>query len=89
MEHTSAVFFSAWDELPKHKTRPFNRIEKKAGKLYKIPVDKQGEKLAEKERIWYKTLKNERFDNMPEIYGYDPLCMEEIKGKNTKNASSN
>ena len=74
--------FSAWDELPKLRTRSFNRIEKKAGKLYKIPADKQGEKLAEKERSWYKALKGERFDNLPEIYGYDPLCMEEIKGKN-------
>ena len=33
---------SVWDELPKLKTRPFNRIESRNGKLYKIPVDKQG-----------------------------------------------
>lgn len=74
--------YSVWDELPKLKTRPFNRIEKKEGKLYKIPVDKQGESLALREQAWYKILKGEHFDNIPEIYDYDPLCMEEIKGKN-------
>jgi len=74
--------YSVWDELPKLKTRPFNRIKKKDGKLYKIPVDKQGEGLAVREQAWYKMLKGEHFDNLPEIYGYDPLCMEEINGKN-------
>ncbi len=73
---------SVWDELPKLQTRPFNRIEKKNGKLYKIPVDKQGEDLAVREQAWYKMLKGEHFDNLPEIYGYDPLCLEEIRGKN-------
>jgi len=74
--------YSEWDELPKLKTRPFNRIEKKDGKLYKIPVDKQGESLAVREQAWYKMLKGESFNNLPEIYGNDPLCMEEIIGKN-------
>ena len=74
--------YSVWDELPKLKTRPFNRIEKKDGKIYKIPVDKQGENLALREQAWYKMLKGENFDNLPEIYGYNPICMEEIKGKN-------
>ena len=74
--------YSVWDELPKLKTRPFNHIEIKDGKLYKIPVDKQGQTLAKREQAWYRMLKDEHFDNLPEIYGYDPLCMEEIKGKN-------
>lgn len=74
--------FSVWDELPKLKTRPFNKIESKNGKLYKFPVDKQGERLAVREQAWYKTLKGEHFDNLPVIFGYDPLCMEEINGKN-------
>ena len=73
---------SVWDELPKLKTRPFNKIEKKSGRLYKIPVDKQGAGLAVREQAWYKALRGEHFDNLPEIYGYDPLCMEEIDGKN-------
>lgn len=73
---------SVWDELPKLKTRPFNKIEVKDGKLYKIPADKQGEKLAVREQAWYKELKNKKFDNLPEIYSYNPLCMEKIDGKN-------
>lgn len=83
LRHTHEYgMFSVWDELPKLKTRPFNRIEKKDGKLYKIPLDKQGKELAVREQAWYKMLKGVHFDNLPEIYGYDPLCMEEINGKN-------
>lgn len=73
---------SVWDELPKLKTRPFNRIESRNGKLYKIPVDKQGKKLAVREQAWYKELKDKQFENLPEIYSFDPLCMEKIDGKN-------
>ena len=73
---------SVWDELPKLKTRPFNRMEEKDGKLYKIPVDEQGRKLAVREQNWYRALKDKHFDNLPEIYSYDPLCMEKIDGKN-------
>ena len=74
--------YSVWDELPKHRTRQFNRIEKKDGKLYKTPLDQRGKELAVREQAWYRMLKGEHFENLPEIYGYDPLCMEEIKGKN-------
>lgn len=73
---------SVWDELPKLKTRPFNKMEERDGKLFKIPVDAQGRKLAVREEAWYKELKNKHFDNIPEIYSYDPLCMEKIDGKN-------
>jgi len=73
---------SVWDELPKMKTRPFNRIEIKEGKLYKIPVDDQGRALAVREENWYKELNNNHFTNIPEIYSYDPLCMELVDGKN-------
>lgn len=73
---------SVWDALPKLKTRPFNRMEERDGRLYKIPVDEQGRVLAVREENWYRALKDRRFDNIPEIYGYDPLCMEKIDGKN-------
>lgn len=73
---------SVWDELPKLKTRPFNRMEEKDGKLIKKPVDEQGKKLAVREQNWYRALKDKHFDNLPEIYSYDPLCMEKIDGKN-------
>lgn len=80
--------YAVWDELPKLMTRPFNRIEKIDGKLYKIPVDKQGELLANREQAWYKMLKGKRFENLPQIYDYNPLCMEDINGKNIYEYSS-
>lgn len=74
--------FSIWDELPKQKTRPFNRIEIEGGKIKKIPLDHQGRELAVREQAWYKKLNGEKFNNIPEIYSYDPICMELIDGKN-------
>lgn len=74
--------FSVWDSLPKLKTRPFNRMEERNGRLLKIPVDAQGQKLAVREQNWYKALKDKHFDNIPEIYDYDPIEMEKIDGKN-------
>lgn len=74
--------FSEWDKLPKMRTRPFNRVEVDEDKLYKIPVDAQGRKLAVREQAWYRTLKGKSFKNLPKIYDYDPLCMEFIEGKN-------
>lgn len=73
---------SVWEELPKLKTRPFNRMKECEGKLYKIPVDQQGENLAIREQVWYRKLKGVHFRNIPEIYSYNPLCMEKIDGKN-------
>lgn len=74
--------YDEWDKLPKLRTRPFNRIEIKDDKLYKIPVDDQGRSLAVREQAWYKSLRERKFDNIPKIYGYDPLCMEKVDGKN-------
>lgn len=74
--------FSVWDELPKMRTRPFNRSVIEGNKFYKIPVDEQGEKLAVRERAWYKRIAEFGFKNIPKIYEYDPLCMEKISGKN-------
>lgn len=74
--------YSVWDSAPKPKTRPFNRMEERQGKLCKIPVDTQGEKLAVWEQNWYRALKGGHFHNLPEIFGYDPLLMEMIRGKN-------
>jgi D-arabinose 5-phosphate isomerase GutQ len=74
--------FSVWDTLPKLKTRPFNRIEEVDGKLYKIPVDEQGRRLAVREESWYKAVKERHFENIPQIYGFEPLCMEKIDGNN-------
>jgi len=71
-----------WDKLPKQRCRPFNKIDIKGDKLYKIGIDEQGKKLAIRESAWYEKLKNEDFTNIPKIYEYMPLCMELIDGKN-------
>lgn len=73
---------SEWDKLPTGKCRPFNSLRFEGDRVYKIPLDKQGEDLAKRETAWYKKLHGEKFENLPEIYGYDPICMEKINGKN-------
>lgn len=74
--------YSEWDKLPKTRCRPFNRIRIEGEKLYKTAIDEQGRKLAVREAAWYKKLKGYCFINIPEIYGYAPLCMEYVDGKN-------
>lgn len=73
---------SVWEELPKLRCRPFNRLKVEDDRIYKIPVDEQGRKLAVREINWYKKLEGIHFNNIPKIYSYDPLCMEKIQGKN-------
>jgi len=73
---------SEWDKLGTSKCRPFNSMRIEGDKIYKIPVDKQGEDLAKREIAWYKKLQGVRFKNLPFIYEYEPLCMELINGKN-------
>lgn len=74
--------FSEWEKLPKTRCRPFNRMEIDEGQIYKVPVDEQGRDLAKREVAWYKQVADKHFENIPEIYSYEPLCMELIKGKN-------
>ena len=73
---------SEWDKIPAGKCRPFNSMKFEGNRVYKIPLDKQGEDLAVREVSWYKKLQDEEFENLPKIYGYDPICMEKIDGKN-------
>ncbi len=74
--------YSEWSKLPKMRCRPFNRIDVKDGKVYKYGIDEQGKKLAVREIAWYKNIQNMQFKNIPNIYTYDPLCMELIDGQN-------
>jgi D-arabinose 5-phosphate isomerase GutQ/aminoglycoside phosphotransferase len=74
--------YEEWNKLPKIKCRPFNRIRTEENKIYKEAVDEQGRKLAVREAAWYKALKGKHFENIPDIYAYEPLCMERIEGKN-------
>lgn len=71
-----------YEKLAEIKTRPFNRITVQNEVLIKEPVDKQGEKLAERESRWYEKAKELNITGIPEIYDTKPLRMELIKGKN-------
>ena len=78
--------YSEWDKLPKMKCRPFNSIKITNGKLIKQAIDKQGQELAKREVAWYKKYLELVGTNdnalIPRISEFEPLTMEEIKGKN-------
>uniref|UniRef100_UPI004056A23E sugar phosphate nucleotidyltransferase n=1 Tax=Agathobacter sp. TaxID=2021311 RepID=UPI004056A23E len=71
-----------YQKLEREKSRPFNRITIYNDMLVKEAIDKQGEMLAVREGAWYKNAIQKGIDIIPEIYGYNPLKMEYIKGKN-------
>jgi len=64
------------------KCRPFNRTSIRNGHLIKEPVDDQGRVLAEREKKWYAYVKERGYTKIPQIYSFEPLEMELIKGKN-------
>ena len=74
--------YSEWEKLPKMRTRPFNSIEIQGDRLIKRPITAQGEVLAKREIAWYQKLEGMSYANLPRIYGYEPLTMELIDGKN-------
>lgn len=62
--------------------RPFNSMEFCGDTIIKKPVNAQGEKIAENEIAWYKHVKELGYQNIPEIYSYQPLTMKRVQGKN-------
>lgn len=62
--------------------RPFNSIEFNHDIVVKRGIDEQGVKIAIDEIAWYKHVKNLGFDNIPEIFDYNPLVMKKVEGKN-------
>lgn len=83
LHHTHEYgIYDQWEKLPKTKCRPFNKTWIDNGKFYKEGIDKQGKTLAIRENAWYEALKGKKFKNLPQIYGYNPLCMEYIDGGN-------
>ncbi len=74
--------YSEWEKLPSMRCRPFNKIEIKDGRLVKTGIDSQGKSLAVREVNWYKKVQSLKLKNIPEIYGFEPLVMECIDGKN-------
>ena len=71
-----------YEKLPQAKCRPFNRISVDGDILIKEPVDSQGEKLAEREAVWYEKARRLNIPELPVIYNTSPLKMEYIKGRN-------
>lgn len=63
-------------------TRPFNKIIFENNKVVKIPLDLQGETIAQKEIAWYRFTQNLGFNHIPEIYDFSPLTMKKIQGRN-------
>lgn len=74
--------FSEWDKLPKLRCRPFNKITIEGDRIIKEGIDDKGRKLAGMEVAWYKKIQGRSFSAIPTIYGFEPLSMELIDGKN-------
>lgn len=73
---------SEYKKLPTEKCRPFNRLQVQGNKILKEGIDEQGKNLAVREGAWYERVRQENFENIPHIYGTEPLLMEKIDGKN-------
>ena len=73
---------SEYNKLEKRKCRPFNQLEIQGNILIKRGITKQGKMLGMREAAWYKKVIDRHFTNLPQIYAYEPLIMENIAGKN-------
>lgn len=65
-----------------NRCRPYNKMEFKDGKVIKTGITPDGKKLIDREIAWYQKMIDYGFDNIPEIYFYEPLTMEKIEGTN-------
>lgn len=62
--------------------RPFNSMEINGDIIIKRGINEQGKKIAIDEIAWYKHVKELGFENIPEIFEYEPLKMKRVRGKN-------
>lgn len=62
--------------------RPFNSMEFKGDIIIKRGINEQGKKIAVDEIAWYKHVKELGYNNIPEIFNYEPLTMKRVQGKN-------
>ena len=76
------MLFYFQNELNRPKCRSFNKVDFKGDVVIKYPVNEQGKKLAVDESNWYRKAKELGYENIPQIYGYAPLVMEKVRGKN-------
>lgn len=66
----------------KLRCRPFNKIQIDGNTVIKTGINDLGKKISKDEVGWYKHLKTLNFENIPEIYDYEPLKMKLVTGKN-------
>ena len=71
-----------YNQLQEQKCRPFNKITFKENRVIKEWVNEQGRRLAERECAWYEKAGRMGASSLPRIYGFHPLEMERIQGKN-------
>ena len=62
--------------------RPFNSMEFNGDIIVKRGINEQGKKIALDEIGWYKHVKQLGYNNIPEIFEYEPLTMKRVAGKN-------
>ncbi len=74
--------YSEYEALERVKCRPFNEISVENGVFTKKPLDKLGIALSKREENWYRFVQEENIAGIPTIFGFQPLQLEEIKGKN-------
>lgn len=70
------------NELNKPKCRSFNKIDFKDNLVLKYPTNDYGVKISKDEIDWYKKVIELNYQNIPQIYSFDPLTMNKIDGKN-------
>ena len=70
----------------KNRCRPYNKMEFTADKVIKTGLTTEGQKLIDREVVWYKQMREYGFDSIPEIYSLEPLTMSKIDGTNIFNA---
>ena len=62
--------------------RPFNSMEFGDDYIIKRGINAQGKKIAVDEIAWYKHVSALGYENIPEIFEYEPLKMKRVQGKN-------
>ncbi len=50
--------------------------------IIKRGINEQGKKIAVDEVSWYKHVRELGYENIPEIFDYEPLTMKKVQGKN-------
>lgn len=69
-----------------NRCRPYNKMEFTEDRVIKSGLTKEGEKLIDREVVWYKKMTEYGFDSIPQIYSLNPLTMSKIDGTNIFNA---